>query len=118
MPNAISHQAGLLGTAPMSYDITESRVEASVRSAGTAAQETASLQLHRDEHLPPGDDDHLVQTFGSPSQISPACPTRAAPTDAAFPSARSRVPRHHCILLSIHTVLLRMSWASRLKIMG
>lgn len=47
-------------------------------SGDTAARETASRQLRRDEHLPLGDDDHLVQTFGSPSKISRACPTRSS----------------------------------------
>lgn len=106
-----------MGTA-LSYDITESRVESSVQSADTAAHETASLQLRRDEHLPPGDDDHLMQTFGSPSQISPACPTRAAPTAAAFPSARSRVPatplhsafHPHCTLANVLGHLVSRSW--------
>lgn len=78
MLNQISHLAGLPGTASLSYDITEFRVEAYFRSRDTAAHKTASRQLRRDEHLPLGDDDHLVQTFGAPSQISPACPTRSS----------------------------------------
>lgn len=64
-------------------------------SGDTAARETASRQLRRDEHLPLGDDDHLVQTFGYPSKISPACPTRSSHSSCRIPAAVVLASRDH-----------------------
>ena len=110
-----SHLAVLLGTASLSYDLAEFRVEASMGRGARQRAKRRHSSLRRDEHLPTADDDHLVQTFGSPSQISPACPTRSS---SSLPHSRRRPATLLHLAFHPHSALANVLGACRLKILG